>query len=297
MTKTKKSPLEIFKEVSLVLKSHEIEEPEKETELLFSEVLGIPRERLYTLDFSLGEEQLSALKKAVQRRLNGEPIQYIIEYVDFMGLRFFVGSGVLIPRPETELVVDVVLRLVNEGLLRSDSKVLDIGTGSGCIAISIAYRLPDASVLGTDISEEALFYAEKNRRYHRINNVRFIKTDLFPETPEDFDLIISNPPYVSMVEMGLLDRDVKAEPTEALYGGIDGLEFYRRILSKAGIFLEKDGMIVLESGAGQSKDISAIANGCGFVLYLTERDLSGIERVLVFKRGDNEDSEIQNKRW
>ncbi len=296
MTSTDRTPLDAFRKASSVLRTHGVEEPEKETELLFSEVLGISREHLYTSDKGLTDEQLTALSRAIERRIKGEPLQYIIGYVEFYGLRFYVGKGVLIPRPETELLVQEVLKLVDDGFLKRDIGILDIGTGSGCIAISLAYRLKGADVIGTDISQVALQYAEKNRLYHALSNVRFMKADLFPEQKRRFDLIVSNPPYVSKEEMDSLELHVRMEPREALYGGVDGLDYYERIMSGAGIFLEKDGMIVLESGAGQRGPIEQIARERGFYLFRVKKDLAGINRVLVFKKGVNEDTEVQDKR-
>ncbi|NOX21281.1 MAG: peptide chain release factor N(5)-glutamine methyltransferase [Nitrospirae bacterium] len=283
MISTVRTPLEAFREASSVLRAKGVEEPEKETELLFSEILGISRELLYTSDRDLTDKQITVLSRAIERRIKGEPLQYIIGYVEFYGLRFYVGKGVLIPRPETELLVQEVLKLVDDGFLKRDIGILDIGTGSGCIAISLAYRLKEADVIGTDISQEALQYAEKNRLYHALSNVSFIRADLFPEQKRRFDLIVSNPPYVSKEEMEHLELHVKKEPREALYGGVDGLEFYKRIMSGAREVLEKDGIIVLESGAGQRKAIEGIAREKGFDLFDVEKDLAGIDRVLVFK--------------
>ncbi len=269
--------LGLFREASGVLRKNGIEEPEKEAEILLCSLLNIKREELFANDPLIDDEKQRLIFKALEERTAGRPLQYITGYVEFYGLKIFVGEGVLIPRPETEIVVSEALSLKTT----VNPRVLDLCTGSGCIALSIAKEWKDSFVTGTDSSETALSYAEKNRRYHHIENVEFIKADLFPPDRGGFDLIVSNPPYVRKEEMELLQREVKSEPYEALYGGTDGLDFYRRILGSSGRYLKKEGFIVLEIGAGQSGAVEAMAKAKGLRVLKKRADLSGIERVMV----------------
>ena len=269
--------LGLFREASGVLRKNGIEEPEKEAEILLCSLLNIKREELFANDPLIDDEKQRLIFKALEERTAGRPLQYITGYVEFYGLKIFVGEGVLIPRPETEIVVSEALSLKTT----VNPRVLDLCTGSGCIALSIAKEWKDSFVTGTDSSETALSYAEKNRRYHHIENVEFIKADLFPPNREGFDLIVTNPPYVGKEEMKLLQREVKSEPYEALYGGTDGLDFYRRILGSSGRYLKKEGFIVLEIGAGQSGAVEAMAKAKGLRVLKKRADLSGIERVMV----------------
>ncbi len=277
--------LDLFREASRLLKTKGIEEPEKEVEILFCTLLNIEREELYGKDPLVTEEGEYKIFKAIEERAAGRPLQYIVGFVEFYGLRISVGEGVLIPRPETELIIDEVLSLRRQGYLKEESRILDLCTGSGCIALALARNISDAFIVGTDSSYVALNYAEQNRSYHGLRNVEFLKADLFPERDELFDIIVSNPPYISRDEMDTLQPHVRMEPFEALYGGEDGLDFYRRIMGEAKTYLNEEGFVLLEMGAGQAKNIESLAKKAGFTVSKKTKDLAGVERVIVLRQG------------
>ncbi|RMG69845.1 MAG: peptide chain release factor N(5)-glutamine methyltransferase [Nitrospirae bacterium] len=283
MTSAELSSIELFRKACALMKQQGIEDAEKEVELFFSILLGIDRVSLFRDNPPVDEVKQKALINAVQERLKGRPAQYITGYVEFYGLKFIVGEGVLIPRPETELLVDEVIGLHKEGALGDKPLILELCTGTGCIALSIAKYLKDASITATEISPTALEYAKKNLKLHGLKNVTLLRADLFPAEKKNYDLIVSNPPYVSSRDMQLLAPHVKREPFEALYGGRDGLDFYRRILSKAEDYLKQRGFLALEVGAGQAEPVVKMAEEAGFSLYRKTKDLSGIDRVVVLR--------------
>jgi release factor glutamine methyltransferase len=218
----------------------------------------------------------------LMRRTGREPLQYIIGHVDFYGLRIEVGPGVLIPRPESELVVQEALRRLAQN---PSPRVLDLCTGSGCLALSIARNLAGARLYGTDLSEEALRYAEKNARLNGIANVTFLKGPLFePVRGMRFDAVVSNPPYVKSADMESLEPEIRLwEPLNALDGGQDGLNFFREILPASPRYLEPGGLVILEMGEGQARDVEGIARASGLDPVSVIKDLAGVERVMVLQ--------------
>jgi release factor glutamine methyltransferase len=286
-----------MREVSMTLRGYGIEDSRKEAEIILTQCLGLERIALYRDNPVLSPLQVEALRKVLERRERREPIQYIIGHVDFLGLTIKVGSGVLIPRPETELVVEEVIKTVKgrqsevtskrpkdpgQSTTKRKLKVLDLCTGSGCLALALAKELAGAEVIGTDISERALGYARRNALINGIGNVTFLKGSLFePLEGMRFDIVVSNPPYIRMMEIETLQPEIKGwEPMEALDGGEDGLRFYREILLCSGEHLEDDGFMVMEVGDGESGDVAAMAKTLGFNNISVCKDYSGIERVL-----------------
>ena len=284
-----------LRDLAAVLGNCGIEDAPKESELILTGCVGIDRVSLYRDNPVLSEEQQGMLKEIVGRRCRREPLHYIIGHVDFCGLRLEVGPGVLIPRPETELLVEEVIKTVTHKALRvksgenpslithhSSLRILDLCTGSGCIALALAKHLPESSVVGTDISERALAYARENARRSGIGNITFLEGDLFePVTGEKFDVIVSNPPYIRTSEIRSLQPEIREwEPAEALDGGEDGLAFYRRILARSGEHLNARGSLLLELGAMELNAVRAAAESLGFTCRAVTRDYAGIERVL-----------------
>ena len=213
------------------------------------------------------------------------PVQYIMGKTEFCGLDIRVNEDVLIPRPETELLVEIVAGLVRspKSVVRS-KRILDLGTGSGCIAIALTKKLPDCKIVASDISEKALALASENAGMHKAEQIEFIKSDLFSDLKGRFDIIVSNPPYISGPEFAELQEEVLREPRIALYGGEDGLDFYRSIFSSAGKFLNDGGHVAVEIGYGQAgavRDICEDVNG--FSVVEIKKDLGGIDRVIVAK--------------
>src|SRR5208337_3333679 len=260
-------------------------------------------------DAGIPEDRAQHIDDLAARRTRGEPIQYLIGYVPFYGLKIHVGNGVLIPRPETELLVDEAIKMLilrgkeepenrrtgepGEGRVTdspihrsADSfRVLDLCTGSGCIALSVARHFPEASVYGVDASEAAMVYATQNALANNVYNVCFKLGDLFaPVNTLHFDCIVSNPPYVRHDEIKTLQREIREhEPISALDGGKDGLDFYRRIFRDAPAYLQDNGIIMLEIGFGQSAAIRELALSAGLTQLHFIKDFAGIERIFTAK--------------
>lgn len=214
------------------------------------------------------------------RRANHEPMAYILGEKEFMSLNFYVDKNVLIPRPDTEILVEEVMEIIKN----KRKKALDIGTGSGCIGVSLLANCKHLSVVGADISDEALKIAKKNADNNKVGK-RFstLKIDILNETPDKkFDIIVSNPPYIEPEVIETLESDVKDyEPYQALYGGEDGLDFYRRISKLGKEILNDKYLIALEVGHTQSKAVIEILKNDGYENITAIEDLSGIERVII----------------
>ena len=259
------------------------DEAESDSRLIFEYIAGIDRVKL-TLE---GDRELEPgveekLKAALDKRLTHMPVQYITGYQNFMGLEFMVSKDVLIPRMDTETLVEEVLRL---GL--SNVRVLDICTGSGCILLSILKYVYGSSGVGVDISDGALGVAEANSEALGID-ATFIKSDMFENIPKDerFDIVVSNPPYIRSDVIGTLMSEVKDyEPLLALDGSEDGLKFYRIIADRAPEYLNNGGMLFLEIGYDQGAEVSALLSAAGFMDVEVIKDLSGLDRVVSGRIG------------
>jgi len=261
-----------------------------DAQLLAAFVLG--QDRLYVLtnpQLSLTLEQEHTFFALIERRRKFEPVAYIIGECEFMGLRFAVNEHVLIPRPDTEILVEAAIAKIREQGIR---RVLEIGTGSGCIAVSLAVNCPDVCVTAVDISPNALDVARRNAVAHNVaERINFVEGDVFAGICEEielagkFDLIISNPPYISATEMAQLEPNVREfEPHTALFGGDDGLDFYREISRRAGSLLEPSGVIMFEIGCDQAMSVHNILSENGFTNITTLRDLAGRDRVVLGKK-------------
>ena len=226
----------------------------------------------------------AAMRSLVERRLAGEPVQYIAREAEFYGLRFGVNRDVLIPRPETELVVEKALELA-KNLLRP--RVVDVGTGSGAIALTLKHERPDSVVTATEISKTALRVARGNaERLGVLGSVRFLQGDLLaPVGDEQFDIVVSNLPYVGERDRDSLAVEVREfEPAQALFAGADGLDAYRRLIPAAYRALLSGGFAVLEIGYGQGDAVRALLEVAGFVGIEFTSDLQGIPRVIIARR-------------
>ncbi len=249
-----------------------------EAEWLLCEILGLDRVGLYVnFDKPLSAAELAHFRGMVARRARREPLQYILGTQEFMGLDFEVAPGVLIPRHDTETLVEEAVR--RGGNAR---EVLDIGVGSGCIAVALARLLPDAAVFGVERSPEALAVAQRNAEKHGVA-VTLREGSLFEPFPgERFDLIVSNPPYIPTGDLAGLQPEVRDfEPTGALDGGPDGLDFYRLIIPAAPGYLNPGGWLLFEVGIGQAEQILGLFEETGrFGEFFTAKDPGGIERVV-----------------
>ena len=256
-----------------------------EAELVLTHVLNCDRLSLYlNKDVALGKDKSTAVLGILKRRISGEPLQYILGKCEFMGIEFKVDKRVLIPRPETEILVESIIEELN--LNKISPKILDLGTGSGCIAVSLAKLIPKAIIWASDISGEVLKLASENSVLNKVK-VKFLQADLFssPElNGEKFDLIVSNPPYIQVSQLDCLAKEISFEPILALRAGIDGLDFYRKIISQAEVYLNNDGILAFEVGFDQAEDV--------YVMFLKEKfrdlkiinDYNNIKRVVLAKK-------------
>ena len=220
----------------------------------------------------------------VERRLRGEPVQYILGETEFYGLSFRVSRDVLIPRPETELLVERALELA---AAVAEPRIVDVGTGSGAIAVALARHLPHASITAIDLSPACLALAHENAQRNAVlSRLTFLEGDLLaPVDPGRFDLVVSNPPYVSLAERDSLAVEVREfEPALALFAGRDGLSVYRRLLGQAYRTLVSGGAVALEIGFGQAEAVAELARAEGFVHLEFTPDLQGIARVAAARR-------------
>lgn len=260
-----------------------IDESRLNVELLLGRVLNLRRLNLYLqFDRTLLPEELAAFKELFQRRLTREPLQYILGRTEFMGLELEVGPEVLIPRPETEGLVEAVLRCV-KGMDIARGEILDVGTGSGSIAVALGQFLPAWHVIAVDVSEPALELARRNVRRHALDNITLRHCDILREDPPGgpMDLVVSNPPYVSAGEFETLQPEVRLfEPREATTDNADGLTFYRRLAAVSRRLLSPGGWLWCELGFGQFEPVSAVMRGEGFEHVEIEKDFAGIPRVL-----------------
>ena len=271
-----------------VLKEAGVEEARRESARLVAWAMGVPLARYYAaLGEPFPEEFLPAFEEAVRRRALREPLAYITGAVGFRGLEFAVCSGVLIPRPETEELVEAALEAAKA--VEGDSvDFLDLCTGSGCIAVSLAVALQRAGKTphgaATDLSEWALRIARENaRRLAPGMDLVFLLADLFPPEGNRFDLLVSNPPYIATEDIDPLAPEiVRFEPREALDGGADGLDFYRRIVFEAPRFLRSGGWLLVEHGFDQGDEVRALLVKDGrYEAIATKQDLSGHPRVTL----------------
>ncbi len=278
---------ELLKWGSEALSGIEYSNPQQETRLILSQLLGVDRSYLYAHgDKEVSEEEKDKFIRIIERRKSGEPLQYILGTQEFMGIDFNVCKGVLIPRGDTELLVERLIKFIDEEFDDKPYRMLDIGVGSGAISLSTAYHRPKGEILGVDISREALMIAEENRINLRLDNVRFIESDLFSSIGEEycegFDIIASNPPYIPEGDRETLQKEVRMhEPALALFGGEDGLDYYRKITSQAMKYLAEGGLLIFEIGAGQGPDVARIMKENGFKAVTVEKDLENRDRIVA----------------
>jgi release factor glutamine methyltransferase len=278
--------LEVIRRSTEYLAKKGVDSPRLQVELLLAHTLRIPRLNLYLeFDRKLPEDELQTLRTLVKRRGEREPLQYILGSTSFCGLELAVTPAVLIPRPETELLVEQAWKFLSS---RNDeeAKVLDFATGSGCIAIAIAVKFRGAEVHAIDHSPAALQVAHGNAER---NNARvfFHEAPGLAEVamPTEFDLVVSNPPYIPTAQIATLEPEVRDyEPGVALDGGVDGLEFYRMIARQAAARIAPGGRLLLELGCGQAEAASAILVNERWTVEVVRPDYAGIPRILIAHR-------------
>ena len=283
-----------LKNINKLFQNNGITNSERETEILLSYFLGMNRSEIYlNSDKILKDIEKTRLEKKIQKRIDKIPLQYITKHQEFMGIDFLVEKGVLIPRPETEILVEEVIGRLKNYKYSNNLKVVDLGTGTGIIAISIAKFIKDIIIYATDISKKSLQIAFKNaQRHYCKDKIIFLQGDLFEPfigriKKRSLDGIISNPPYINSYDFKLLPPEIKNnEPEIALYGGIDGLDYYRKIIRKSPQYLKKNGFIALEIGLSQYQKIEEMVLKNENYKQNVEiiKDYSGIERVVIAYR-------------
>ena len=274
--------IDLINWAEIYFKQKDFKNPRNEIELIIRFVLKIKRIDIYlNFDRVLIKKELKLIKKFIKRRIRKEPIQYITNLSEFYGIEFFVNEHVLIPRPETEKLIELAKKKLK---LVKNPTILDIGTGSGCIAITMALEKAGCKVMGIDISDNAIKIANKNKNKYNLNNVTFFKIDILNEIPMgNFDLIISNPPYISKNEFPDLMEDVRNyEPKTALTDYSDGLVFYRRYSKIAKQILKESGRMILEVGLGSHpRKVKDIFINQGYINAELLKDFNGDYRILL----------------
>ena len=281
---------EAIAEASARLERSAIAEPRRTAGVLLCHVLGIERTHLLTRsNEAISEASYEVFLRLVERRAAGEPLQYIIGHQEFYGLDFIVTPDVLIPRPETEFLVERVLKLIEESK-QASPVIADIGTGSGCIAVSVAVNAQYARAIATDVSRSSLDIAMKNAAKHGVRDrIEFLAGDLFtPLVARDLhgriDIVASNPPYVNAGSVDKLQKEVRDwEPHAALFAGPEGLDFYRRLFEDATEYLKPEGFMVIEIGYDQFDAIEKLSAVYSWEIVDVTRDLQGIPRTLTLR--------------
>ena len=274
-----------------VLEQHGCDSPRLDAELLLAHALGLSRARLLArFDQELSPAELTRYRQLIERRRAHEPVAYIVGHKEFYGLDFYVDRRVLIPRPETELLVEKAIELAgrvgDRGYGLYPLTLADVGTGSGAIAVSLAVHLPQATIYALDSSAEALEVAARNVRHHRVEGrVHLLRGDLLSPLPEPVDIVVANLPYVSETELAELPPEIRCyEPLSALDGGPNGLRHIRRLLAQAREYLSPHGAVILEIGATQGKAVAELARQ-HFPTAEIEiaKDYGGLDRVVIVR--------------
>ena len=276
------------------LEKNDIQEGKLIAEIVFSHVLNIDRMMLFTkYRDDVEDEEIEKIRYFIQKIGREKfPVQYLLNEQEFYGRKFYVDKGVLIPRQDTEILVEKMIDILKNNILKNKNleknlkfhpKILDIGVGSGIIGITAALEIKDSYVLGVDISEKALETAQKNKEILKVSNIKFLKSDLFENVEfREFDMIVSNPPYISLNEVGIMSDDTLLhEPSEALFAENDGLYFYYEICQKASDYLADFGYLLFEIGYKQGKNVAKIMASSGFKNIEVVKDLAGLDRVVI----------------
>lgn len=257
----------------------DIEDGNIKARILLEYILKLSREKIVSNpNIEVSDNNVESYLNRINDIKNGMPIQYITNKQEFMKLNFYVDKNVLIPQPDTEILVEKAIEICNNH--GNDIKILDLCTGSGAIGISIAKNIKNAKVYATDIKNTVIDIAKQNAKQKNVDNIEFIVSDMFENIQEkDFDIIVSNPPYIETDVIKTLPTEVRNEPIIALDGGKDGLKFYKIILSEYKKYLKKDGYLLLEIGYNQAKCVGELIN----LNYSIIEDLAGNDRVIIIK--------------
>ena len=277
---------EVMRKGMIKLKTNNIKEPNLKSRLLMQYILNRPREYLLVHD----DKQLTLRQevnyfKAIKKLIEGIPLQHITHRQEFMKLMFYVDENVLIPRPDTEILVEEVIKIAKK---INAKKILDLCTGSGAIAVSLAKYIEGSQITATDISRKALSIAKLNAVNNNVEDkITFVSSDLFQNIPEEkYDIIVSNPPYIKKKVIENLDKEVKKEPIIALDGGDDGLKFYKKIIENAYEYLKYKGYLCFEIGYDQKDEVTKlIENEEKYIDTYSKKDLYDNDRIVITKLG------------
>jgi release factor glutamine methyltransferase len=277
--------LEVLQATTAYFKKHNVENPRLNAEHLLAHVLGRKRIELY-LEFEreLNESELAPLRDLVKRRAEGEPLQHLLGTVEFCGTTFVCDGRAMVPRPETEQLVELLIS--NSKSEISTARVADVGTGSGVIALSLAAKFPSAEIVAVDVSDDALALARENAaRLDLADRVRFLKSKLLENVAGTFDLIVANLPYVSSKEWHTLSREVLHDPEVALFAGDRGDEIVQELIAQAPARLRPGGLLALEIGIGQSETLLSALAEKKYHDISSKSDYSGVTRFLLARYG------------
>jgi release factor glutamine methyltransferase len=280
-----KTLLEVLQSTTVYFEKHKIESPRLNAEHLLAHALGKTRMDLY-LEFerTLSEIELAPLRELVKRRGQGEPLQHLLGTVEFCGHTFLIDKRALVPRPETEQLVELLVSEISDQ--ESEVRIVDVGTGSGVIALSLAMKFPEAEVFAVDISDEALSLARENAKQLGLSErVRIQKGDLLENLTERFDVIVANLPYVSMNDRHLLAREVLHDPDAALFAGPTGDELVRPLIEQTPGHLNEGGLLALEIGINQGEGLAELLRQKNYHDIQSKKDYSGITRFLLARYG------------
>lgn len=261
-----------------------MDSPRLDAQVLLAHVLDCDKVSLYTqFDKPLGTSELASYRGLIKQRLTGVPVAYLIGKKEFYSHEFVVDSRVLIPRPDTEILVDRALDVIKQENVKS---ILELCTGSGAVSIVLALNTNVEKIVASDVCEEALNVAKINRDQFSLEaRIDCVLSDLWEHIPKDvkFDLIVCNPPYIPTEDIERCSKEVRKEPNKALDGGVDGLDFYRRIFAQCSDYIQAGGRLLLEHGEGQRESIESLIPGSGGHFVEAYKDLAGLERTLEIK--------------
>lgn len=275
---------EILKKEINNLKQNNIENSTLKAKILLANILNVKKEYLLIhSEEEVKQEDKIKYENCIKELIKGKPLQYITNKQEFMGLNFYVDENVLIPQPDTEILVEKAIEIAETA---QKNKILDMCTGSGCIAISLAKKINNAQITAVDISNSALNVANKNAINNNVENkIKFVNSDMFNNIEEKFDIIVSNPPYIETETINKLEIEVQNEPHLALDGGIDGLKFYKIIANNAFEYLNENGYLLLEIGYNQQNSVTQLLQDIGKYKNIeTIKDLGGNYRVVIARK-------------
>lgn len=263
------------------LKDNKIEEPILKARLLLAHILKVEKEYILIHDSDeVDTIKITEYESGIKKLTNHIPLQHITHHQEFMKLNFYVDGNVLIPRPDTEILVEEVINFCKKNT-KKNYKILDLCTGSGAIGIAIANYVCNSKVTCVDISKKAINIAKENANLNNVNNIEFVKSNMFEKVEGEFDIIVSNPPYIKKQVIATLKKEVQKEPIIALDGGEDGLQFYKVIVDEAYNYTNNNGILFLEIGYDQKEEVINLLKDKGYRNIYSKKDLNGNDRIVV----------------